>query len=978
MTTAAQLQIAVETTGVNTATSVLQQLAIQGQRSERATDGLTDAIRDLVRQGRLTEQAVNRLGVSLDRLEGDTQDAARATDGLANSFSRVKGVLSAIAGSMAIREVVQAADAFAKMQAQLDLVSSSASEARQSYSALFDLAQESRADIEATVGLYSKLARSTKEMSLSNEQLLAITETVNKSFKISGASAEEAKYSIIQLGQGLASGVLRGDEFNSVMENAPRLARAMADELNLTTGELRALAQEGKLTSKVVAGSILNQANAIREEYKKIPRTVGDALTQLKNDFTNAFGRTDVTPLTSAIDDLRKLIADEGFQQSVVALGTAITKVIGAAGEGLSELVDLGRQIGTLAAKASGSTDEIEDLRQAITRLQTLQNSSDLSRTGIFYIDGEFDLHLDQQEIAEALENKKTQLNELLKKYGFSPEYDDSGAKIKPNKAEGKIDVSFSVSGNLEAVQKRIAALNEEASTLGMTARAIDIYKASQQEATKADLKAINAAYDKIEAYQNQQKFDALAQSLRTEEELIKDNYKTSLEIVRNNTTATAELRQRLTGRVTAEYHKELAALKKQKADEIQTIKDSLATEEELILSSYDKRLNQILEKTRTGSKLQQDLLERLNKKFATNVLDGFRSSPKSTDEKIADLEDEYKRAQNVVLKRTQITEEEKTKLLVQLAEERQKRLEEIEKNSEVNKVRNALKTEPERATDLFQERLKTIDESGESEEEKDSLRGRATKQYATDVLGDFAKEQTIEEKINKINEDAEKTREAILANEALTQEQQTELVSELTKQRNEQVQQLNDQKNQQMLATSGKFFDGMAGLAKAYAGEQSGIYRALFAVSKAHALAEALLEAKSLYMKAAASAPPPANAVPIALAVAQGAAGVAQVAAVNFSGAYDKGGHIPAGKFGLVGEYGPEFVNGPANVTSRKDTTKMLEQASQKAEATPPPQVNVRVVNAVDPAIVGDFLDTHEGEQLIMNVVRRNQGALS
>lgn len=204
---------------------------------------------------------------------------------------------------------------------------------------------------------------------------------------------------------------------------------------------------------------------------------------------------------------------------------------------------------------------------------------------------------------------------------------------------------------------------------------------------------------------------------------------------------------------------------------------------------------------------------------------------------------------------------------------------------------------------------------------------------------------------------------------------------------KNALIERLQDDHNAKMRAKQGEMllsFTGAAGnmvgafanLAKQTAGESSKAYKTLFAISKAFAIADAMMNVHLAITKAAASTAWPANMAAMA-SVASAVGGlVSQIASVSFSGAYDEGGTIPAGKWGIVGEYGPEIVNGPANVTSRKDTMALFERA-QQGTTSAPPIVNVKNVNVLDPAIVGDYLGTDDGERTIMNVVQRNKSSI-
>ncbi|MBK7314925.1 tape measure protein [Candidatus Aalborgicola defluviihabitans] len=155
------------------------------------------------------------------------------------------------------------------------------------------MAKRTNSAVEETGLLFTKLADAGKKLGVSNAEALKLTETINQSIQLSGASAEASKASIVQLVQGLQSGVLRGDEFNSVMEQSPRLARALADGLSVGTGELRKMAEEGRLTSDTVIKALQNQSDTVASEFGKLPATVGRAMTNLTTAFTAYVGESD-------------------------------------------------------------------------------------------------------------------------------------------------------------------------------------------------------------------------------------------------------------------------------------------------------------------------------------------------------------------------------------------------------------------------------------------------------------------------------------------------------------------------------------------------------------------------------------------------------------------------------------------------------------------------------------------------------------
>lgn len=185
------------------------------------------------------------------------------------------------------------ADQAKMLEARLRLATGSQQEFATAQAKLFDLSQRTRTDLSSTVDLYTKLYHSTTTLGVSQGELLRVTETITKAFKISGGSAESMNAAIVQLGQGLASGTLRGDELRSVLEQAPRLATAIAAGLGITVDKLRKLGAEGKITSEQILNSLGKQADKIDAEFQQLPHTVDGAMTIVKNALVAAAGEFD-------------------------------------------------------------------------------------------------------------------------------------------------------------------------------------------------------------------------------------------------------------------------------------------------------------------------------------------------------------------------------------------------------------------------------------------------------------------------------------------------------------------------------------------------------------------------------------------------------------------------------------------------------------------------------------------------------------
>lgn len=237
-----------------------------------------------------------------DSAEKAGKKASAGVGAMDRAFAGLAGTIGTIGVAALAQQFVSMADTAAQLTGRLKLVTNSQSELIQVQDKLFESAQRSRSQYEGTVDLYSRLARNTKGLGASQSDLLQVTETINKAIQISGVNAESANAALVQLGQGFASGALRGDELNSVLEQTPRLAEAIATGMGVTIGQLRALGQEGKITAEAVFNALKTQAGIIDDEFSKLPVTVGAALTQISNSLLKFVGNlNEATGATAAL-----------------------------------------------------------------------------------------------------------------------------------------------------------------------------------------------------------------------------------------------------------------------------------------------------------------------------------------------------------------------------------------------------------------------------------------------------------------------------------------------------------------------------------------------------------------------------------------------------------------------------------------------------------------------------------------------------
>lgn len=294
-----------------------------------------------------TRRAFQSVQGSLARL----RDQARAVGDVLGRLGGLVGV------GLGVRELVATADQYQNLQARLRLAVRSQEEFNRADAELFQIAQRNRAPLAETVTLYARLAPSLQALGRSQSDLLAATDAIGQAVALSGASSEAASGALLQLGQAFASGQLRGEEFNSVIEQTPRLAQAIADGMGVPLGSLRALAKEGQITAQAVLDALLDQRGRLAREYGSLPDTVAGALTRLKNAFLQAFGARESTSALTA-----------GLAGALQAVARHIEGLINLAGVVL--VAALGRMAGAFAASVGAARAEAA---ARLTHLRSLE-----------------------------------------------------------------------------------------------------------------------------------------------------------------------------------------------------------------------------------------------------------------------------------------------------------------------------------------------------------------------------------------------------------------------------------------------------------------------------------------------------------------------------------------------------------------------------------------------------------------------------
>lgn len=327
---------------------------------ERATRAAEEQIRRLERELNGVDDTIRRTDTSTGGLRG-------GVDKLKGAFGGLQGLLAAAGLGIGVAEIIETADAFKSLEARIKLATGEGAAFVTGFEGVKQIANETFSSVESTGELFARISQAGEELGLAQSQVLEITRTINEAIQLSGGSAASADAAITQLIQGLQSGVVRGEEFNSIMEQAPRLAKAMADGLGVTRGELRALAQDGKLTSEVVINAVQSQGEAIAGEFATLPNTVANSLQVAKNQIFNFIGEIDSTlNQTSKLAEAISYIGDslEDLDPSVVsALTGAFQNTIGSVVELAKGIKGVYDTFGSLISIiAGGSADAAEQV----------------------------------------------------------------------------------------------------------------------------------------------------------------------------------------------------------------------------------------------------------------------------------------------------------------------------------------------------------------------------------------------------------------------------------------------------------------------------------------------------------------------------------------------------------------------------------------------------------------------------------------
>ncbi|CAM6548013.1 Tape measure protein N-terminal domain-containing protein [Enterobacter cloacae] len=286
-------------------------------------------------------KAQGKANKSLDSIGNSATNAAKKMDELQTNINRVAG---AIAASLVVdwgKAFLVAADNMSQLNARIERLTGSTATASQTMQSLMRISSSTGGSLQDTAKLWETLSTALRDTGATNGQIIQLTETLQKIGRIGGSSSEEMANALRQFGQSISSGTVRAEEFNSILEQMPELARQIAAGMGVSIGELRQLMLDGKLTAEDALNAIQKQTGSVNAEFEKLPRTLSQANTALTNSFL------------TMVDNINQATgASNGMVLVIDSLAVAIGRLTGQAATASQQIADLRSEAEMYARRA--------------------------------------------------------------------------------------------------------------------------------------------------------------------------------------------------------------------------------------------------------------------------------------------------------------------------------------------------------------------------------------------------------------------------------------------------------------------------------------------------------------------------------------------------------------------------------------------------------------------------------------------------
>ena len=441
-------------------------------------------------------EAQRKVNERLEKMSGGASKAASKFDQLQASINKVAG---AIAASIVVdwgRAFLVAADNMSQLNARIERLTGSAATASQTMQNLMRISSATGGSLQDTTKLWETLSTALRDTGATNGQIIQLTETLQKIGRIGGSSSEEMANALRQFGQSISSGTVRAEEFNSILEQMPELARQIAAGMGVSIGELRQLMLDGKLTAEDALNAIQKQTGSVNAEFEKLPRTLSQANTALTNSFL------------SMIDSVNQATgASSGLVAIIDSMTAALDRLVGKAASADAQISDLNStaemftrrartwswlgldgweaQNKALAGLSNKAAMLVGDLAAVSKASQTAANTKPIeikttgSATGSKSKGGKSAAQKEAEQYAKVQESVNQKLDELRQKAELS-----AGSVGELSRAQAVLNAQQSL-GN-DATQEQVILAGQYAAKAWDNANALRAQAKAEKERTDA------------------------------------------------------------------------------------------------------------------------------------------------------------------------------------------------------------------------------------------------------------------------------------------------------------------------------------------------------------------------------------------------------------------------------------------------------------------------------------------------------------
>lgn len=398
-------------------------VTIDSRGAQRDAASMRKELESLESSGNRVAPAMDKAGASIESAGRRSDASSRKVGGLAAETDKLLGVVGGLAAPFAaafsVSKIAQYSEQYTNLTNRLRLVTEGSEQLAFAQDSVYRVAQNSRQSLQSTAEVYQRVAQNARQLGLSFADVESVTETVSKTVALSGASAQAAEASMVQFGQALASGTLRGDELNSIMEQTPALAQAIARGLGVSIGQLRTMGAEGKLTSEAVVKALQSQKDKVDELSSSLQVTVSQSITAFNNSLVTTVGKLDEATGASA-----------RLARGIVSMAEAMDRFN--SGEFLDFFRDDKQTVAGLNNELSVTLAGIRDLQNARSKLSSTDSSDTVFFKFKFYSREELDKEIAGLESRAAsvravvAQMQKTAAQPSLQ----TPKGDDPGKKV--------------------------------------------------------------------------------------------------------------------------------------------------------------------------------------------------------------------------------------------------------------------------------------------------------------------------------------------------------------------------------------------------------------------------------------------------------------------------------------------------------------------------------------------------------------------